>query len=116
MDAEEPDTDEELEELLYGPDIGEETEGELFGNPDRALHEKARVTRMQNLNGVRAEMCKVYRYVRRGQLSAQTGVRMITMLKAIGDLRKAIDIERKLIDIQKMLAVHMKRSGRNGHA
>jgi hypothetical protein len=113
-DDDDDEIDEEWEELLCGDDVPPGDENELFATADKALHPAARIRRMNNLDSVRAEMCRVYRYVRRGQLSAQTGVRMITMLKAIADIRKAIDIERKLIEIQKLLTVHLKRGRSNG--
>lgn len=51
---------------------------------------------LHDLRAVRKEMSKVYRAVRRGELSSAEGCRLTFMLSSIGRLIEASDIEQRL--------------------
>lgn len=89
----------------------------LMPSFDLALHAKARITKMDSLVGVRIEMSKLYRYVRRGQLSPDTGLKMVRMLTQIANIRKVLDVEKKVDEIHAFIRQVKQQKGKpNGVA
>jgi hypothetical protein len=61
---------------------------------------KARAPKLSDLRDVRLEMAYVYREVDAGRLKSQEGTRRVYMLRQIGDIITAAEIEKRISELE----------------
>jgi hypothetical protein len=59
-----------------------------------------RTVNLSNLRDVRLEMAHVYREVDAGRLKSQEGTRRVYVLRQIGDLIAAAEIEKRVVELE----------------
>jgi hypothetical protein len=76
---------------------------ELPALPDPALHTRANVGSLDDLEGVADELRKVYRKTRKGEIQPLSGQRLSAILTRLADVLKASVLADKIDDIRKLL-------------
>jgi hypothetical protein len=78
----------------------DEKQGETFDVQTGKLDPPPRRIDLSSLRDVRLEMAHVYREVEAGRLKSQEGTRRVYILRQIGDIIVAAELEKRVIDLE----------------